>query len=127
VLAQSYAAESMFTEALNANAHHLELSHEWPYARAIDGYLRARLGDRKTALKRISELTAMSKTGYVPALTFAVVYVGLGDKDHAFEWLNKAYEERFTRLAYIRQEAFWDSLRSDPRYTELIRKMGFPQ
>ena len=127
VLAQSYAAKSMFTEALDANAHHLELSHEWPYARAIDGYLRARLGDRKAALKTVSELTAMSKTGYVPALTFAVVYVGLGDKDHAFEWLNKAYEERFTRLAYIRQEAFWDPLRSDPRYTELIRKIGFPQ
>jgi serine/threonine protein kinase len=127
VLAQSYAAKSMFTEALDANAHHLDLSHEWPYARAIDGYLRARLGDRKSAAKRINELAAMSKAGYVPALTFAVVYVGLGDKDHAFEWLNKAYEERFTRLAYIRQEAFWDPLRSDRRYAELIRKIGFPQ
>jgi len=116
----------MLKEALDANAQHVEFSHNWPFARAIDGYLRARLGDRKSALKRINELTGMSKTGYVPALTFAVVYVGLGDKDHTFEWLNKAYEERFTRLAYIRQEGFWDPLRSDPRYTELIRKMGFP-
>ena len=126
VMAQSYAAESMLKEALDANAQHIELSHNWPFARAIDGYLRARLGDRKSALKRINELTEMSKTGYVPALTFAVVYVGLGDKDHTFEWLSKAYEERFTRLAYIRQEGFWDPLRSDPRYAELIRKMGFP-
>ncbi|HEX3121566.1 MAG TPA: protein kinase [Candidatus Acidoferrum sp.] len=126
VMAQSYAAKSMLKEALDANAQHVEFSHNWPFARAIDGYLRARLGDRKSALKRVNELTEMSKTGYVPALTFAVVYVGLGDKDHTFEWLNKAYEERFTRLAYIRQEGFWDPLRSDPRYTELIRKMGFP-
>jgi tetratricopeptide (TPR) repeat protein len=126
VIAQAYAGKSMLKEALDANAHHLELSHDWPYARAIDGYLKARLGDRKSALRRIDELTQMSKTGYVPAITFAVVYVGMGDKDHAFLLLNKGYDERFTRMAYIRQEAFWDPLRSDPRYAELIRKMNFP-
>ena len=127
VIAQSYGAKSMFKEALEANAHHLELSHNWPYARAMDGYLRARTGDRKSALKRIDELHEMSQKSYVPAIAFALVYVGLGDKDNTLSWLNKAYEERFTRLAYIRQEAFWDPVRSDPRYTDLIRKMGFPQ
>jgi len=59
-------------------------------------------------------------------MTFALVYVGMGEKDHAFVWLNKGYDERFTRMVYLRQEAFWDPLRSDPRYAELIRKMGFP-
>jgi eukaryotic-like serine/threonine-protein kinase len=126
VMAQAFAGKSMLKEALEANAHHLELSHDWPYARAIDGYLKAHQGDRKSAWRRIDELTQMSKTGYVPAITFAVVYVGMGDKEHAFVWLNKGYDERFTRLAYVRQEAFWDPLRSDPRYAELIRKMGFP-
>lgn len=126
VIAQSYAAKSMLKEALEANAHHLELSHNWPYARAIDGYLRGRQGDRKSALRTIDDLTQMSKSGYVPAITYAMVYVGMGDKDHTFVWLNKAYDERFTRLAYIRQEAFWDPLRSDPRYSALIGKMGFP-
>ena len=127
VMAQAYAGKSMLKEALEANSHHAELSHNWPFARAIDGYLHARMGDRKSALRTIDELSQMSKTGYVPAITFALVYAGMGDKDHAFEWLNKTYDERFTRLAYIRQEAFWDPLRSDPRYTELMRQMGFPQ
>ena len=68
----------------------------------------------------------MSKTSYVPAITVAMVYAGIGDENHAFVWLNKTYDERFTRLAYIRQESFWDPLRSDPRYAELIRKMGLP-
>jgi serine/threonine protein kinase len=127
VLAQSYAAKSMFDEALDANAHHAELTHNWPFARALDGYLRGRQGNRNQALQQIQELTKASTNRYVPAITFALVYVGMGDKDHAFVWLNKAYDERFTRLAYIRQESFWDPLRSDPRYTELIRKMGFPE
>jgi TolB-like protein/Tfp pilus assembly protein PilF len=127
VMAQAYPAKSMFKEAFDANAHHAELSHNWPFARAIDGYLRGRQGDRKGALRAIDELTQISKTGYVPAFTLAMVYVGTGDKDHAFVWLNKTYDERFTRLAYIRQESFWDPLRSDPRYAELIRKMGFPE
>jgi eukaryotic-like serine/threonine-protein kinase len=127
VMAQAYAGKNMLKEALEANAHHAELSHNWPFARAIDGYLRGRLGGRKSALRTIEELTQISRHGYVPAITFAMVYVGIGDKDHAFAWLNKAYDERFTRLAYVRQESFWDPLRSDPRYIELIRKMGFPQ
>jgi hypothetical protein len=126
VMAQAYAGKSMLEEALDANAHHAELSHNWPFARAIEGYLRGRQGDRKGAMRSIDELTQMSKTSYVPAITFAMVYAGMGDKDRAFVWLNKTYDERFTRLAYIRQEAFWDPLRSDPRYTELIRKIGFP-
>ena len=127
VMAQAYAGKSMLTEALEANSHHAELSHNWPFARAIDGYLRGRIGDRKSALRTVNELTQMSRTSYVPAIAFAMVYAGMGDKDHAFVWLNKTYDERFTRLVYIRQEAFWDPLRSDPRYTELIRKIGFPQ
>jgi tetratricopeptide (TPR) repeat protein len=127
VLAQSYAAKSMLDEALEANAHHAELTHNWPFARALEGYLRGRQGNSNQAPQQIQELTKASTTRYVPAITFALVYVGMGDKDHAFVWLNKAYDERFTRLAYIRQETFWDPLRSDPRYTELIRKMGFPE
>jgi TolB-like protein/Tfp pilus assembly protein PilF len=127
VMAQAYAGKSMLQEALDANAHHAELSHNWPFARAIEGYLRGRQGDRKSAMRSIDELTQMSKIGYVPAITFAMVYAGMGDKDHAFVWLNKAYDERFTRLAYIRQESFWDPLRSDPRYADLIRKIGFPE
>jgi len=127
VMAQAYAAKSMFREALEANAHHLELSHNSPFALALDGNIRARMGDQKSAQRAVNALTEESKTSYVPAMTVAVVYTGLGDKEHALVWLNKTYDERFTRMAYVRQEALWDLLRSDPGYAELIQKMGFPQ
>jgi hypothetical protein len=53
-----------------------------------------------------------------------LVYTGLGDKDRAFEWLQKGFEQR-TRLIYrLKSRPMFDSLRSDPRYAELLRKMG---
>jgi hypothetical protein len=51
----------------------------------------------------------------------------LGDKDHAFEWLNTAYQECDIWLTSLPTEPWIDSLRSDPRYAELVRKIGFPQ
>jgi hypothetical protein len=50
----------------------------------------------------------------------------LGDKDHAFEWLNTGYQEHDINMIAIRTDFTLDSLRSDPRYAELVRKMGFP-
>ena len=61
-----------------------------------------------------------------PALLFALVYAGLGDQDQAFSWFEKAYEERFYRLAYLKVDALWDPLRSDPRYADLLRRVGIP-
>ena len=56
------------------------------------------------------------KERYTPALAFAVVHLGLGENDQALNWLEKAYEERFNRLAYLRREPVWDPLRPDPRF-----------
>ena len=62
----------------------------------------------------------------MPALLFALVYAGLDDHDQAFSWLEKAYEERFYRLAYLKVEALWDPLRSDPQFADLLRRVGIP-
>ena len=62
----------------------------------------------------------------VTAFFFALVYAGLEDKDQAFLCLEKACEERFNRLAYIKVEALWNSLRSDSRFAELLRRIGIP-
>jgi hypothetical protein len=90
------------------------------------GYSHARLGERSAALRIIEELTAAAKHSFVPALLFALVYAGLEDKDQAFSWLEKAYEERFYRLAYVKVEALWDPLRSDARFMDLLRRVGIP-
>jgi serine/threonine protein kinase len=67
-----------------------------------------------------------SKNAYVSPLAIAELYGDLGDKDHAFEWLDIAFAERAFGLDAIRTNFLFDSLRSDPRYTELVRKIGLP-
>jgi hypothetical protein len=54
----------------------------------------------------------------------ATIYAALGDKDQAFVWLQKAYDERDDRLILLKVDPFWDSLRSDPRYANLVRGIG---
>ena len=118
VIGQSFSAKGMDREGLPADEKYSELSRGSAMSLALLGYTHARIGERSQALHAIQQLTAASKQTYTPAFSFAWIYAGLGDKDHAFEWLEKAREERFTRLAYLRQEAFWKPLRSDPRFSE---------
>jgi TolB-like protein/Tfp pilus assembly protein PilF len=77
--------------------------------------------------KAIEVLLAQRKTGYISSYTIAGLYADLGDKDHAFEWLNTAYQEHDTNLVTLRTDFHFDSLRSAPRYAELVRRIGFPQ
>jgi hypothetical protein len=93
---------------------------------ALLGYAYARLGERSQALLVLRQLEAASKQSYTPAFSFAVVYAGLGEKDQAFAWLEKAYGERTSRLGYLQVEPFWDPLRSDPRFADLVRRIVLP-
>jgi hypothetical protein len=79
------------------------------------GYLR----------KRLDWLEASAQTKPVSPLDFAYTYALLGDKDHVLEWLEKAYEERDPWL-YVNAEPRFDNLRSDPRFKDLVRRLGLP-
>jgi len=68
----------------------------------------------------------MSKQRYVPAYDIAVAYLGLGERPRAFEWLSKAFEERSGFLVYIKCDRRFDALRSDPRYEDLLQRIGLP-
>jgi hypothetical protein len=68
-----------------------------------------------------------AKTSYVSPYLIAQLYADLGDKEHAFEWLNTAYHERDGFLSGLPTDFLFDSLHSDPRYAELVRKIGLPQ
>jgi hypothetical protein len=81
-------------------------------------------GKKVEAQKLIDGLKERSKEEYVSPLAFAWIYIGLGEKDQAFEWLQKAYEARSPFLIRIKVVPFYDSLRSDPRFTELLKKVG---
>ncbi len=74
------------------------------------------------------KLTARSKLTYVPALRIARLYAHAREKDRALEWLEKAYEERDPAMPYVVGGLpGWDSLRSDPRFQSLLRRMNFPE
>ncbi len=126
VMGEAYLSKGMYQEGLPALEKYSALSHTSATALALLGYSQARLGERKEALQMIEELKAASKQRFVPALFIALVYAGLEDKDQAFTWLQKAHEERFNRLAYLKVEALWDPLRSDPRFADLLRRVGIP-
>jgi TolB-like protein/Tfp pilus assembly protein PilF len=126
VLGEVYLSKGMYREALLALEQFCALSRSSATSRALLAYSHARLGEHSAALRIIEELTAASKHSLVPALLFALIYAALDDQDQAFSWLEKAYEERFYRLAYLKVEALWDPLRSDSRFAELLRRVGIP-
>jgi serine/threonine-protein kinase len=126
VLGGLLAAKGMNREALPEIEKAVALSRGAAMQLASLGYVRARLGDRAEARRVLEQLEAASKVRYTPALAFAIVQMGLGEKDQAFASLERAYEERFNRLAYLRREAVWDGLRPDPRFKELVRRIGLP-
>jgi TolB-like protein/DNA-binding winged helix-turn-helix (wHTH) protein/tetratricopeptide (TPR) repeat protein len=125
-LGHVYAAKGMYREALAEYEKYATLSGGSPGSTALVGYAHARLGQRSQALRVLDQLGATSKQRYVPALSFAIVYVGLGEKEQAFLWLEKAYDERTNSLAYLKVQATWDPLRSDPRFADLVRRIGLP-
>jgi hypothetical protein len=55
----------------------------------------------------------------------AAIYAGLGDKDHAFEWLTKAYQERSSSMVFLKVNPFFNGLRADSRFPDLLRRMNF--
>jgi eukaryotic-like serine/threonine-protein kinase len=101
---------------------------EWPMAMAALGHVYALSGKKAEAQDVINQLEQLSAQEYVPAYSIALVYAGLGEKDQAFTWLEKAYEERgFAITQGFKRDPRWDSLRSDPRYANLLRRIGLPQ
>lgn len=126
VLGEAYLSHEMYREGLSALEKYSELSRGSAASLALLGYAHARSGERQESLQMIDTLKSASKQRFVPALFVALVYAGLEESDHAFTWLENAYKERFNRLAYLKIEALWDPIRSDPRFAEFLKKLNMP-
>lgn len=90
------------------------------------GYYCAKAGRKDDARKALAELEDMSKHRFVASYWMAAVHVGLGENDEAFTWLEKAYQERSWWLVFLKMDPMMESLHSDPRYADLIRRIGYP-
>ncbi len=126
-LGQAYVQEGMYEAAIAAIQEAITLSGDSTLARAALGHAYAVSDRRKDAQEVLNELNELSKQRYVPSYYIAAIYAGLGDKDLAFEWLEKAYEEHYLFLNWLKVEPIFDSLRSDPRLIELLKKMGLEE
>ena len=82
---------------------------------------------RGTQPSDLEQLKERAKRRHVLPYDMAVIYAGLGEKDRAFEWLEKAYAERDEDLLYLKVDPVLDSLRSDQRFTDLMRRVGLSQ
>ena len=91
------------------------------------GYVYANVGRRADAIQIIKELEQKYARKEAIGLNIAAVYAGLGDKDKSFEWLEKDFQNRNGRLGELRWEDQFVSLRDDPRFKDLIKRMGLPQ
>lgn len=84
----------------------------------------ARAGRRNDALRLIDELKQRRKKSYVPAAAFVIPYLALGENDRVFEWLEHAYSEQSTMLQFLKVYPDFDSVRGDPRFSDLLRRVG---
>ena len=114
----------MHQEAIAEFQKALEPSGGSPEALSGLGHTYAVSGKRDKARKVIDQLKELSTRRYIDPGLIATIHTGLGEKDEAFQWLEKAYEDRSGLLVHAKAEPDFDSLRSDPRFTDLLRRVG---
>lgn len=125
-LGQGYEQLGRFSDAIASFERIVELSQRYPVYLAELGHAYAAAGRRADALKIVDELNAMSASRYVGARGIAEIHIALDNPDQAFAWLDKAFAQRNGWLIHTRENPRYDSLRSDPRYLDLVRRMNFP-
>lgn len=84
------------------------------------------LCQRGEAQNIITQLKQISKRSYVLPHIIAAIYTALGESNQAFAWLQRAYQDRSSPLVWIKVDPWFDNLRADPRFIDLVRRMGVP-
>jgi Flp pilus assembly protein TadD len=124
MLGTAYVQKQMYPEALFEFSKAAELSKGNSEAVAMTGYTYAMAGDPAKARAVLAELKSLAAQRYVPPHHIAMLCSVLGDKDEAFAWLEKAYQNRDMRLCRAKVDPRWDSMRSDPRFIAMLKRMG---
>ncbi len=127
-LGRALEQKKMYPEAIAAFEEAVRLSGRSILAVADLGHAYAVSGRREEAMRLIEELKGWSERGYDPLANIALVHAGLGQNDEAMRWLEKAYQARSAWLIFLALKVGprWDALRSDARFQDLLRRIGFP-
>lgn len=112
--------EQAFTE-LNAIGPAFD---SWQPSLAAKGYLLGRCGDRKAAAGMLERFHTLSQTRYATSYGVALIHAGLGDREQALAWLDKAHDERTHWMVWLGVDPRWSEIRQDPRFLRLLRRVG---
>ena len=123
-LGMSYGEKGMFEQAETEFKKALAISEEDTETMSAMGYVYAAGGQMEDARRIRDRLVDIANEIYVSPYSLARIHLAVEDIDQAFECLERTFEERHGILTYIKVEPFFDRIRSDPRYTDLLRRMG---
>ncbi len=123
-LMEAYAQKKMYEKALAEGEKMFAKGAQTVANIGVLGFYYALAGEKDKANNILYDLIERSKNGYVSSFWIGTIYHGLGETDTAFEWFEKAYNDRDSNLIYITTTPPFDSLRSDPRFKQLMIKMG---
>lgn len=123
-LGSAYREKKMFAEAVETFRLGRQRSGDLPATLMVYGHAQALAGDVKEARGALDRLEQLRSSRFVPSLYAAAIHVGLGETDDAFHFLDLAYQERVDRLVYLNVDPMADPIRSDPRFAQLMAKIG---
>jgi serine/threonine protein kinase/Tfp pilus assembly protein PilF len=123
----AYIEKGMFAEAVAEARRATELSPTQTISLAFEGYALVKLGKRSEARDVLDKLLKLSKERFVPPYHIALLYNGLGDRDQAFEWLERGFQQRDPKMTFLKVDSKWNNVRDDPRFVDLMRRVGFSQ
>jgi tetratricopeptide (TPR) repeat protein len=123
-LGQAYERIGMYHEAITELKKVRDFYGQGQLALGLLGHAYAKAGQPTEARTIIEELKELSKREHVWTYNVAIIYIGLGEKDQAFEWLEKACEDRSDDVIYLGVDPIFDPLRSDHRFSELMHRVG---
>ncbi len=123
-MGEVYLQKSMFKDALDALEKAVTISKGDSTAKAMLGYGYALSGEEEKGREILAELKVGSKQTYVSPVAIALVYCGLGEKNQAIQWLERAYEERSGGLLSMKVSPVWLGIRSEPEFIQLMNKIG---
>jgi TolB-like protein/Flp pilus assembly protein TadD len=124
--AQAHLAMGAFDKAVDASKAAAALNPVDTTPRTFIAYALARSGKSGEAEEILGQILKLADERPVTPYNVAMIYAGLGDKERAFTWLRLALQQRDLRLAFLAVEPKWNEMRTDPRFTELLEKVGLP-
>jgi tetratricopeptide (TPR) repeat protein len=124
-LGTAYEMKGSFQEAIAEYQKAGRLNDD-PQMQALLGHAYAAAGKRDEALRTLDQLKEISEQRYVSAYAFAIIYAGLGEKDQALQSLEQAYQNHDWMMARLKIDPLLDNLRSDPRFQNIVRRVGLP-